>query len=130
MSRRDAPGFQWKVRARRSPAGGTTVYARRHSFAVGAQASFKENDDRPSALEYLLGALAGDLVAGLSAEAARRGLPIDDLEVSLAASLDNPLVLLGVVGEEGRPGLDRVTATVYVSGEADEGQLGEAWQAA
>ena len=42
--------------------------------------------------------------------------------------LDNPLVFLGVVGEAGHPGFKAISGTLYVSVDADEPILREAWQ--
>jgi hypothetical protein len=108
--------------------GESRVYARNHSFGIGRQASFRESDTQPSAIEYLLGALGGDLVAGWQTEAERAGVRVHALELSLSAWLDNPLVHLAVIGESGHPGLAAVTGALYVSAEADEETLNQVWR--
>ena len=120
----------WSVRVRWHDAAGARVYARTQSFEVGSQASIRESDPRPSALEYLLGALAGDLACGLQREASARSLAIHSLEVAMSGRLQNVLVHFGVIGEEGHPGLEAVTGTVYVGTDADAPALEDAWRAA
>ena len=108
--------------------GWATAYARNHAFAVGGQASFRETDANPDAVEYLLGALGGDLISGFASHARRRGVEVDAMEASIFGRLDNPLVFLGVVGESGHPGFETITCTLYVSADADEKTLEEIWQ--
>ena len=104
----------WGVRVRAIAAGGTTAYARSHAFEVGAALPFDVEGSRVTALEYLLGALGGDLIGGFRTLARQRRLAIDEIEATVDATLDNPLTHLGVVGEEGHPGLERVAIRVHV----------------
>ena len=105
----------WGVRVRATAAGGTTAYARSHAFEVGAALPFDVEGSRITALEYLLGALGGDLVGGFRIVARQRRLVIDEIEATVDATLDNPLTHLGVVGEEGHPGLERVAIRVHIA---------------
>jgi hypothetical protein len=105
----------WAVRVRRTGPRESRAYARRFSFDVGEQAGLRDTDPHPSALEYLVGALGGDLIRGFETEAARRGFTVDEIELTLDARLDNPLVLLGVIGEEGSPGLSSIRGKCDVS---------------
>ena len=118
----------WTVRVERVGEKHARAYTRNHAFSVGEQAGFEESDPHPSAVEYLLAALGGDLIRGLEAQAARRRVAVDALELRLAGRLNNPLTHLGVVGETGHPGLESVEGTLYVSADADEGALEEMWQ--
>lgn len=120
--------YTWIVRAHSADNQEAKVYARNHAFTVGQQASFKEADPHPSAVEYLLGALGGDLVNGFQAQADRRRVPIDAIELRLSGQLNNPLVHLGVIGEVGHPGFESITGTLYVSTDADESTLQALWQ--
>ncbi len=120
----------WAVRVRRVGSDQAQAYARTNAFTVGAPASLKPADPHPSAIEYVLGALGGDLVNGFTALAARQGIAVHDAELSLNDRLDNALVQLGVVGETGHPGLAEITGTFYVSADADESRLSEIWQTA
>ena len=108
--------------------GWATAYTRNHAFTVSGQASFREADAHPDAVEYLLGALGGDLISGFASQATRRGVEVDAIEASISGRLNNPLVLLGVVGESGHPGFETISCTLYVSADADEKILKEIWQ--
>lgn len=120
--------YVWTTRVRGTGKNEATAYARNQTFAVHGQASFKETDPHPSAVEYLLGALGGDIITGFAAHAARRGIVVDALEASISGRLNNPLVFLGVVGETGHPGFEAISGTLYVSADADEPALQEAWR--
>ena len=64
--------------------------------------TFSPKVDAPSAIDYLLGALASDLTVGFKAQASRRNIEIDQLEVSLKAGLENVLFHLELE-DEGSP---------------------------
>lgn len=122
--------FTWTTRVRLGGDQLAAAYARNQSFTVCGQASFKPADSHPSAVEYLLGALGADVVNGFAAVCARRGIPVYALEASVSGRLENPLVLLGVVGETGSAAFETIIATLYVSADADETVLRVAWQEA
>jgi hypothetical protein len=105
----------WGVRVRATVAGGSTAYARAHAFEVGAALPFDAEESRITALEYLLGALGGDLVGGFRTLARKRRLAIEEIEATVDATLDNPLTHLGVVGESGHPGIERIAIRVHVA---------------
>ena len=46
---------------------------------VGQPADFSPKVDAPSAIDYLLGALASDLTVGFKAQASRRNIEIDQI---------------------------------------------------
>ncbi len=102
----------WTDRARWVGPLDTTVYTRTRLFTVGAPASFKPSDPHPSAVESLLGALSGDVLNGFGIEAARAGITVEALELTLAGRLGNPLVYLGVIGETGDPGVRAIRGTL------------------
>ncbi len=120
--------FQWSARVRWLEHSRTTAYIRNQSFTIEQQASFEETNDYPSAVEYLLGALGGDLLIGFEAQATRRGIFLDALEARVTGRLNNPLVYLGVIGEEGHPGLEEIEGRFYISADAEEATLQEIWQ--
>jgi uncharacterized OsmC-like protein len=122
-----ATEYSWEARVRWVGEMEATVYARNHSFTVGQPLSFKEREAHPSAVEYLLGALGADLTNSFAKEVSRRGIEIDGLELALSGSIDNVLVHLGVIGEEGEPALRKVRGTLYVSADTEEQALREAW---
>jgi hypothetical protein len=124
----DDTEYTWTSRVSWTGEGWATAYARNHAFTVGGQASFREADAHPDAVEYLLGALGGDLISGFASNATRRGVEVDAMEASIFGRLNNPLVFLGVVGESGHPGFETISCTLYVSADADEKILKEIWQ--
>jgi TusA-related sulfurtransferase/uncharacterized OsmC-like protein len=71
----------WQVRARWSGGMLAKASARNHGFAVGQPASFDTDDQAPSAIEYLLAALAGALTTGLQWRLSRQGIEVRQLEV-------------------------------------------------
>jgi uncharacterized OsmC-like protein len=96
---------------------------------VGQPASFDTQDAAPSALEYLLAALGGCLVAGFQWRASRRGIEIRNLEVSLRAQANNILVFLGIE-ERGHAGLGGITGSLYVEADAEDDVLQALWEEA
>ena len=123
-----ARSFVWSVRARPDGEGRCQVYGRNQSFAVGQPLDFGfgRGDAPLSAVEHLVGSLAACLLVGYQVHASRRGVELDELELSLRANLENPLVYLGLE-EEGSPALAKVTGTLYVSADAEEVVLRELW---
>src|SRR5579859_3386400 len=120
--------YTWKVRVRGIGTQDTTVYSRNHAFSVGGAASFRPTDRHPSAVEYLLGALGADVTSGFQLLAARQGIVVDALELTLSGRLENPLVFLGVVGVTGSTGVAQISGVLYVSADADETILHTIWQ--
>jgi hypothetical protein len=120
----------WGVRVRATADGGTTAYARNRSFEIGAALPFEVESSRTTALEYLLGALGGDVIGGFRALARKRRLAIDEIEATLEATLDNPLTHLGVVGEDGHPGVDSVAIRVHVATLEPEDTVRAVWDEA
>jgi hypothetical protein len=122
--------FVWSVRVRPGPNGQAVASARSNLFTLCGQASFKETDPSPSAVEYLLGILGGDLLTGFAGQAKRLDILLYGMEVTVSGCLNNPLVHLGVIGEEGHPGFEAISGTLYVSADAEEEELQSVWQEA
>lgn len=120
-----AQGYEWRARVRATGPMRSSVYCRNFSFAVGQAASFEEKDAHPSAVEYLLGALGGDLVAGLADECARAELPVDDIELTLRGRLVDVLAHLGLA--EGDPAFARIEVKCFLSTPGDEAVARAAW---
>jgi len=118
----------WTLRAVAAGQPPTTVYTRTHRFEVGDPLTFDSAHPHLTALEHVLGAIAADLAGTLQVLARRRRIALDNVEASVTGRLRNPLTFLEVVGEEGDPGIERVTVTVYVSSPAPEADLLALWQ--
>ena len=101
--------FAWTLRITGNGRKGATAFCRKHKFEVGQPLHFDEEYDQIASLEYVLGALGADLVTGFAVLADKRRLDLDDLEAVVQGHLQNPLIYLGVVGEEGHPGIRSVT---------------------
>lgn len=119
----------WSVRASWQTQTRSSIYARNNAFTVEGKINFREADVAPSALEYLLGALASDLLAGLEVQASQSQIELQAAEATLSASLNNPLIALGVIGETtGNAGIERIEGHIYVSLECDATVLQRIWQ--
>ena len=121
-----AKEYAWKARARATGHLKSTVYCRNFSIEVGQPASFEESDKHPSAVEYLLSALAGDLTTGFSTECAKSGLKVDDIEMTISGKLNNVLAHLGL--EEGDPSFASIEMKCFISTFEDEATVREVWE--
>jgi len=103
---------------------------REAGMEVGAPVSFDEELPRSSALECALGALGAEASLGLATLAHRKGLQIEHVESVVRAQLANPLVALGVVGETGDPGFERISITTFVTSPESEVAIQDLWEIA
>jgi TusA-related sulfurtransferase/uncharacterized OsmC-like protein len=120
-----AKEYEWRARARSTGILKSTVYCRNFSIEVGQPASFETADKHPSAVEYLLAALAGDLTTGFAGECAKSNLAVDDIEMTISGKLNNVLAHLGL--EDGDPSFASVEIKLFVSSFEDETKLRDAW---
>jgi hypothetical protein len=79
--------FAWHVRVRSTGRGRSTAYVRQHQFVVGEPIQFDAESDAVAGLEYVLGVLGADLVAGLRRAARRRRVPVDHVEALVTGTL-------------------------------------------
>ena len=119
--------MNWTVRVRADGRRRAVAYARQHRFEVGAPVEFDREASAVSALEYALVALAADLVGTFQEHARRSRVPVDAAEAVVTGALNNPLTVLRVVGEEGHPGLERVTLKLYVVSSAPPDDVRRVW---
>jgi hypothetical protein len=120
-----AKEYEWRARARSTGILKSTVYCRNFSIEVGQPASFETADKHPSAVEYVLAALAGDLTTGFAGECAKSSLAVDDIEMTISGRLKNVLAHLGL--EEGDPSFASIEMKLFVSSFEDEAKLREVW---
>ena len=121
-----ARAYEWRLRARSTGGLRSTAYCRNFSWVVGQPASFEEKDEHPSAVECLLGALAGDLATGFFTACARAGLQVDDVEVTARATLGDALAPLGL--SDGDPAVAAVVVKVFASTLDDEARVRAVWE--
>jgi hypothetical protein len=120
-----AKAYEWRARARSTGNLKSTVYCRNFSIELGQPASFETSDKYPSAVEYLLAALAGDLTTGFATECAKSSLRVDDIEMTISGKLNNILAHLGL--EDGDPSFSSIDMKCFVSSFEDERKVREAW---
>ena len=121
-----AKDYVWRLRTRSTGHQKATVYCRNFSWVLGQPASFEEKDAHPSAVEALLGALGASLVTAYATETARRGLAVDDIELTVAGTLHNVLAHLGL--EEGDPSFAAIEVKCYASTLDDEADARAAFE--
>ena len=121
-------GYTWTLRVSGTEHGQATVFTRQHQFRVGAPVHFDRAYEAVSALEYVLGAIGADLVNGLQTLAHKRRVAIERVEAVVEGELNNPLAYLGVVGETGHPGLEKVRVRVYLASSEEEVTIRRLWQ--
>ncbi len=123
-----ADAYEWRLRVRSSGGMRSTVYHRNFQWTVGQAASFEERDAHPSAIEYLIGALAASLTTGFATECTRDSLEVDDIEITAKATLHSVTAHLGL--DEGDPSLREVRIRCFASSFDDEDQVRAAWDRA
>jgi hypothetical protein len=116
---------RWSVRVSTGGRQIATAYARAHRFEVGLPLSFDVEYGATTALEQVLGALGADVACGLQRLASIRRIVVDQVEAVVQADLDNPLMHLGVVGEEGSPAIARIEIKLYVGSSEEESRIAE-----
>jgi hypothetical protein len=121
-----AKEYEWRARARSTGSLKSTVYCRNFSIEVGQPASFETSDKHPSAVEYLLAALAGDLTTGFATECAKCSLAVDDVEMTISGKLNNILAHVGL--EEGDPSFSSIEIKLFVSSFDNEANVRAAWE--
>jgi uncharacterized OsmC-like protein len=121
-----AKEYEWRVRTRSTGHLKSTVYCRNFSFDVGQPASFEEKDNYPSALEYLVGALAASLTTAFSTESSKAGLDIDDVELTIRCKLENIMAHLGL--EQGDPGIASIDIKCFITSMDDKQKIETAWK--
>jgi uncharacterized OsmC-like protein len=121
-----AKEYEWRARVRSTGSLKSTVYCRNFSIEVGQPASFETSDKHPSAVEYLLAALAGDLTTGFATECAKSNLQVDDIEMTISGKLNNILAHLGL--EEGDPSFASIELKLFASSFEEEAKIRAAWE--
>lgn len=120
---------RWTIRVTSSIAQSdpSIAYARKHAFVGGDALSFDVEHPHITAFEYLLGSVALDIAGGLRRLRKKRRIDIDALEVLVHGKLHNPMVYLGVLGEDGDAGVSVIEVKVYISSLDDEAAVKQLW---
>lgn len=130
MAKGEDLNASWTVRVGRTRLAPVRVRTRAHGFDVAQSLDFGAKAEATSALEAFLGSLGADVVLQFTDLCDRRRLLLDQIEAKVEGRLGNALVALGVVGEEGDPGLSDVRLTVLLASPADPDDLRAAWDEA
>ena len=106
------------------------VQARRHRFLAGVPVQFDDKYEHVTALEYVLGGVAADLVGTLQYLAVRQRVPLSSVEAVVSGSLRNPAQYVDMVGDADEAGMERFVMTVYVQSTAADTALQNLWRRA
>jgi uncharacterized OsmC-like protein/TusA-related sulfurtransferase len=117
-----AKDHAWQTRARWTGGMQAKVTMRNHALVVGQPASFDTEDQAPSAVEFLLGGLAGALATGLQWRLSRQAVEVRNLEVVCKARSKNAMVFLGVESDDD-PGLAAIEVAVYIDADCERAVL-------
>jgi len=117
-----------RLRAHRGERPDVKLHVRGATLTGLGRTSWDAAAEHPSALDYLLAALATDLVSGFGEECRRAGAGIAEVELRLEAFLESPLVVAGVVGEEGSPRIGAIRGSLYVRTTGSDDAAHTAWQ--
>ena len=109
---------------------GTKIFARSLKGSIGKGWSFDVAEPELTGTEYLLGALAADVIGQFLDLAARRRIVVDEVEATAKAELSGTLALLGVVGAEGEPHYSSFSLRAWAGSSAPETTLQELWSEA
>lgn len=120
--------YIWTARVKSGNSNKAVCFVRKHSFDVGESVSFDTEYPHITSLEYILGALGGGIVTGLKRLAKKRSIDIDQVEVVVQGNLKNPLISLGVIGEKGDPGFEKIGMKIYISTFHSELEIERLWE--
>lgn len=117
----------WQVRIGSESQDSATVYVRKHSFVVGKPLQFDVEYEGSTAVECLLGAFGSDICNGFLHRAKKKRLDVDGIEATVEGVSDNPLTYLGVVGEDGHPGLTAIKLRAYINTLCADAEVQDIW---
>jgi len=120
--------YNWTARIKATGKSESICYVRQHDFIVGHSVSFDNKDESISSMEYVLGAIGGDIISSLNRMAKKKRVTIDMIETVVTGELTNPLVYLQVIGEEGFAGIDNVQMKVFISSLDDIEVIEQIWK--
>ena len=126
--KQEALAFKWSIRARRTKPLETSVYSRNFSWNSGGSVDFDRSAEIPSSLEQFLGSILSDVINNFAIRCSRSQIPLDELEGTLNAALNNSLAAVGI--EEGDSSLREIRLVVFVTTPTPELEVRECWDSA
>lgn len=120
--------FIWTVRLKTDKKGISRCFTRQHEFRIGEALSFDSEYENVSALEHVLGAIAADILSTIRKLSRKKRIEVEELEAVIESELENPLVYLQVIGENGSTAIKKVSLKVYISSFGTEEEVAELWK--
>ena len=101
------------------------IYTNKNSIPIEKQISFDSEYEPVTSLEYFAGSVLSSILLSLLEQSKRRGSIIEEIEGVLNLSLENPLSMIGVRGYEEEPLIRKMSVTVYLYADLEDGALDE-----
>lgn len=115
--------FEMTFRGTSNDLSSVNIYTNKNSFEIKKQISFDSEYEHISSLEYFAGSVLSSIILALLEQSKKRGSIIEEIEGVLNLSLENPLTLLGVRGYEEEPFINKMTVTVYLYADLEDGDF-------
>ena len=104
-------------------------YMRNHVVEMDEPGDLTATDVAASAHEQVLSAMGSCMTVGFIVNATKRGVKVQDLEITVEGYFDNIRKWAGVE-DSGNPGYGKISAKAFVSADADEATLRDIWRLA
>ena len=104
-------------------------YMRNHAVEMDEPGDLTATDVAASAHEQVLSAMGSCMTVGFIVNATKRGVKVQDLEITVEGYFDNIRKWAGVE-DSGNPGYGKISAKAFVSADADEPTLRDIWRLA
>ena len=104
-------------------------YMRNHVVEMDEPGDLTATDVAASAHEQVLSAMGSCMTVGFIVNATKRGVKVQDLEITVEGYFDNIRKWAGVE-DSGNPGYGKISAKAFVIADADEATLRDIWRLA
>ena len=104
-------------------------YMRNHVVEMDEPGDLTATDVAASADEQVLSAMGSCMTVGFIVNATKRGVKVQDLEITVEGYFDNIRKWAGVE-DSGNPGYGKISAKAFVRADADEATLRDIWRLA
>ena len=101
-------------------------YMRNHVAEMDEPGDLTATDVAASAHEQVLSAMGSCMTVGFIVNATKRGVKVQDLEITVEGYFDNIRKWAGVE-DSGNPGYGKISAKAFVRADADEATLRDIW---
>ena len=104
-------------------------YMRNHVVEMDEPGDLTATDVAASAHEQVLSGMGSCMAVGFIVNATKRGVKVQDLEITVEGYFDNIRKWAGVE-DSGNPGYGKISAKAFVRADADEATLRDIWRLA